>query len=41
MMAQARKNFTGKVTYFINDIDGDLGTEKDFNRLMLDLNFKF
>ena len=36
-----RKNVAGKFTYFINDIDGDLGTERDFERLMLDLSFKF
>lgn len=36
-----RKNVNTKVTYFVNEIDGDLGSEKDFNRLMLDLSFKF
>jgi hypothetical protein len=36
-----KKNFSGKFTYFLNQIDGDLGNEKDFDRLMLDLNFKF
>ncbi len=36
-----RDNLNTKFTYFINEIDGDLGTEKDFDRLMLDLNFKF
>jgi hypothetical protein len=36
-----RDNLNTKITYFINEIDGDLGTEKDFDRLMLDLNFKF
>ena len=36
-----RKNLKTKVTYFINEIDGDLGTAKDFDRLMLDLSVKF
>ena len=36
-----RKNFNTKFTYFINQMDGNLGQEKDFDRLQLDLNFKF
>lgn len=36
-----RKNLSTKITYVVNEIDGDLGSEKDFNRLMLDLAFKF
>jgi len=36
-----RKNLNAGFTYFMNQIDGDLGTEKDFDRLMLDLAFKY
>ena len=36
-----QNNVSTRFTYFLNDIDGDLGTERDFDRLMLDLNFKF
>ncbi len=36
-----RKNLNTKFTYFLNEVDGNLGQEKDFDRLMLDLNFKF
>ncbi len=36
-----KKNVTAGFTYFINEIDGDLGTERDFNRLMVDFAFKY
>ena len=35
------KNFNAKFTYFINDIDLKSGEPKDFNRLQLDLSFKY
>jgi cell division protein FtsB len=35
------KNFTVNATYFINTLNKDVGTELDYNRLQLDLNYKF
>ena len=35
------KNVNAKFTYFINDIDLKSGEPKDFNRLQLDLSFKY
>jgi len=35
------KNFTLNATYFINTLNKDVGTELDYNRLQLDLNYKF
>ena len=35
------ENFNTIFTYFINEIDGNRGKENDFNRLQLDLNFKY
>lgn len=35
------KNWNANFTYFINEIDGNLGTEKDYDRLQLDLSFKY
>ena len=33
--------WNAKFTYFINEIDADTGSEHDYNRLQLDLNFKY
>ncbi|MDX1380108.1 MAG: putative porin, partial [Xanthomonadales bacterium] len=33
--------WNAKFTYFINEVDADTGTEHDYNRLQLDLNFKY
>jgi len=35
------KNFNAKFTYFINDINLKSGNPIDFNRLQLDLSFKY
>jgi len=35
------KNFTVNATYFINTLNKDVGTELDYSRLQLDLNYKF
>jgi hypothetical protein len=35
------KNVTMNATYFINTLNKDVGTELDYNRLQLDLNYKF
>jgi hypothetical protein len=35
------KNITLNATYFINTLNKDVGTELDYNRLQLDLNYKF
>lgn len=35
------RNITFNATYFLNTLDKDLGTELDFDRLQLDLNYKF
>ena len=35
------KNITMNATYFINTLNKDVGTELDYNRLLLDLNYKF
>ncbi len=35
------RNFTVNATYFINTLNKDVGTELDYNRLQLDLNYKF
>jgi len=35
------KNVTFNATYFINTLNKDVGTELDYNRLQLDLNYKF
>jgi hypothetical protein len=35
------KNFTMNATYFLNTINKDVGTELDYDRLQLDLNYKF
>lgn len=36
-----RKNLKTQFTYFLNETGGDLAQERDFDRLMLDLSFKF
>jgi hypothetical protein len=36
-----RKNWNAQITYFLNDIDLASGNPRDFNRLMLDLKFKY
>ena len=35
------KNFTMNATYFLNTLNKDVGTELDYDRLQLDLNYKF
>ena len=35
------KNVTAKFTYFINEFDANLGSEKDYDRLQLDLSLKY
>ena len=35
------KNITLNATYFINTLNKDVGTELDYNRLQLDVNYKF
>ncbi len=35
------KNFTMNATYFMNTLNKDVGTELDYDRLQLDLNYKF
>ncbi len=35
------KNFTMNATYFLNTLNKDVGVELDYNRLQLDLNYKF
>jgi len=35
------KNIVLNATYFINTVNKDVGTELDYNRLQLDLNYKF
>jgi Skp family chaperone for outer membrane proteins len=35
------KNFTVNATYFMNTLNKDVGTELDYDRLQLDLNYKF
>ena len=35
------KNWKAQITYFLNDIDLASGDPRDFNRLMLDLKFKY
>jgi hypothetical protein len=35
------KNVTFNATYFINTLNKDVGTELDYNRLQIDLNYKF
>jgi hypothetical protein len=35
------KNITMNATYFINTLNKDVGTELDYDRLQLDLNYKF
>jgi hypothetical protein len=35
------KNFTVNATYFINTLNKDVGPELDYDRLQLDLNYKF
>jgi hypothetical protein len=35
------KNVTLNATYFINTLNKDVGTELDYNRLQLDVNYKF
>jgi hypothetical protein len=35
------KNVTVNATYFINTLNKDVGVELDYNRLQLDLNYKF
>jgi hypothetical protein len=35
------KNITVNATYFINTLNKDVGVELDYNRLQLDLNYKF
>ena len=35
------KNFTFTGTYFINTLNKDVGTQLDFKRLQLDMNYKF
>ena len=35
------KNFTVNATYFVNTLNKDVGTELDYDRLQLDLNYKF
>jgi hypothetical protein len=35
------KNFTVDARYFMNTINKDVGTELDYDRLMIDLNYKF
>ncbi len=35
------KNWTAGFTYFLNEIDKNLGVEKDYKRLQADLQFKF
>jgi hypothetical protein len=35
------KNFTVNATYFLNTLNKDVGTELDYDRLQLDLNYKF
>ena len=36
-----RKNWNAQITYFLNDIDLASGDPRNFNRLMLDLKFKY
>jgi hypothetical protein len=35
------RNFTMNATYFLNTVNKDVGTELDYDRLQLDLNYKF
>jgi len=35
------KNITLNATYFVNTLNKDVGTELDYNRLQLDINYKF
>lgn len=35
------KNWTANLTVFINEINVDVGTRRDYDRLQLDLNFKY
>ena len=35
------KNWNANFTYFINEINSNLGSTKDFDRLQLDLSFKY
>jgi hypothetical protein len=35
------RNFTVNATYFLNTLNKDVGTELDYDRLQLDLNYKF
>ena len=35
------KNFTMNATYFLNTLNKDVGVELDYDRLQLDLNYKF
>jgi len=35
------KNWNAKFTYFLNEIDLASGNPRDFDRLQLDLNFKY
>ncbi len=35
------KNFTFVGTYFMNTLNKDVGTELDYSRLQLDMNYKF
>jgi hypothetical protein len=35
------KNFTVNATYFVNTLNKDVGTELDYDRLQLDVNYKF
>ncbi len=35
------KNWTAALTYFLNEIDENIGAEKDYQRLQADLQFKF
>ena len=35
------RNFTFNATYFMNTLNKDVGTELDYDRLQLDMNYKF
>ncbi len=35
------RNFTFNATYFVNTLNEDVGTELDYDRLQLDMNYKF
>ena len=35
------RNFTLAGTYFLNTLNKDVGTELDYGRLQLDINYKF